>query len=92
MLHQWWDVDYHPEGAEVVRARPNSVDWKRCVPFFVLHLGCLLAFIVGVSWTAVVIALLLYFLRMFAITAFYHRYFSHRAFRTSRPVQFLFAV
>ncbi|MDH4172803.1 MAG: acyl-CoA desaturase, partial [Betaproteobacteria bacterium] len=31
-------------------------------------------------------------LRMFAITAFYHRYFSHRAFRTSRVMQFVFAL
>jgi stearoyl-CoA desaturase (delta-9 desaturase) len=29
---------------------------------------------------------------MFAITAFYHRYFSHRAFRTTRLVQFAFAL
>ena len=29
---------------------------------------------------------------MFAITAFYHRFFSHRAFKTSRLLQFLFAV
>ena len=29
---------------------------------------------------------------MFAITAFYHRYFSHRAFRTTRALQFVFAV
>ena len=29
---------------------------------------------------------------MFAITGFYHRYFSHRTFRASRPVQFAFAV
>ena len=29
---------------------------------------------------------------MFAITGFYHRYFSHRSFQTSRPMQFLFAV
>jgi stearoyl-CoA desaturase (delta-9 desaturase) len=28
---------------------------------------------------------------MFAITGFYHRYFSHKAFKTSRPVQFIFA-
>ena len=32
-----------------------------------------------------------YALRMFAITGFYHRYFSHCAFRTSRPAQFAFA-
>jgi stearoyl-CoA desaturase (delta-9 desaturase) len=29
---------------------------------------------------------------MFAITGFYHRYFAHKAFKTSRPVQFAFAV
>ena len=32
-----------------------------------------------------------YLARMFAITGWYHRYFSHRSFQTSRPVQFLFA-
>ncbi|MDH5564156.1 MAG: acyl-CoA desaturase, partial [Nitrospirota bacterium] len=34
----------------------------------------------------------LYALRMFAITGFYHRYFSHKTFRTSRALQFIFAV
>jgi stearoyl-CoA desaturase (delta-9 desaturase) len=29
---------------------------------------------------------------MFAITGFYHRYFSHRSFRTSRAAQFAFAL
>ncbi|BFN14294.1 hypothetical protein MspRI1_23050 [Marinobacter sp. RI1] len=29
---------------------------------------------------------------MFAITGFYHRYFSHKTFKTSRPAQFVFAV
>jgi stearoyl-CoA desaturase (delta-9 desaturase) len=92
LFHQWWNSDYHPEGADVVRARPDKVDWKRCVPFIVLHLGCLLVFVVGCSWTAVIVALLLYFVRMFAITAFYHRYFSHRTFRTSRVAQVIFAI
>ena len=92
LLHQWWDSDYHPEGKEVVRAKPDKVDWKRCVPFIILHLGCLLVLVVGVSWTAVGIAVLLYLMRMFAITAFYHRYFSHRAFRTTRWAQWCFAV
>jgi stearoyl-CoA desaturase (Delta-9 desaturase) len=92
LLHQWWDADYHPEGAAVVRAIPDKVDWKRCVPFIILHLGCLLVFAVGVSWTAVGIAAGLYVVRMFAITAFYHRYFAHRAFSTSRVAQWFFAV
>jgi stearoyl-CoA desaturase (delta-9 desaturase) len=49
-------------------------------------------FLVGWSPVAVAVALALYGLRMFAITGFYHRYFSHRSYRTSRLAQFLFAV
>jgi len=49
-------------------------------------------FWVGVSGCAVAVAVALYLARMFAITAFYHRYFSHRAFRCSRGAQFAFAL
>jgi stearoyl-CoA desaturase (delta-9 desaturase) len=35
--------------------------------------------------------LFLYISRMFFITAFYHRYFSHRTYRVSRTMQFLMA-
>jgi len=71
---------------------PREIDWLRVVPFVLLHLSCLLVFVVGWSWTALAVAAGYYALRMFAITAFYHRYFSHRAFRVSRGVQFLFAL
>jgi stearoyl-CoA desaturase (delta-9 desaturase) len=47
---------------------------------------------VGFSWFALAVAALLYVVRMFAITGFYHRYFSHRAFRTSRILQFTFGL
>ena len=70
----------------------RRIDWLRIIPFVALHLACLAVFWVGVSVVAVAVAIALYLLRMFAITAFYHRYFSHKAFKTSRPVQFLFAV
>jgi fatty-acid desaturase len=70
----------------------RQVDWLRTIPFIAMHLACLAVFWVGVSPVAVAVALGLYLLRMFAITGFYHRYFSHKAFRTSRPVQFLFAL
>ena len=92
MLHQWWDSDFHPEGVEALRQAEDKVDLKRTVPFIVIHLGCLAVIWVGFSWFALVAALLLYWVRMFAVTAFYHRYFSHRTFRTSRVVQFVFAV
>ena len=62
------------------------------VPFLLLHLACLSVIWVGVSWIAVATAIGLYWLRMFAITGFYHRYFSHRTFKTSRAMQFIFGL
>jgi stearoyl-CoA desaturase (delta-9 desaturase) len=70
----------------------DRVDWVRVIPFLGLHLACLGVFWVGFSWFAFGVALAMYCLRMFAITGFYHRYFSHKAFKTSRPVQFAFAL
>jgi len=70
----------------------HSLDPARCFSLVFLHLGCLGIIWVGWSWFAVILALTLYFTRMFAITAFLHRYFSHRTFKTSRLMQFLFAV
>jgi len=71
---------------------PPRVDWVRCLPFVVLHLMCFSVIWVGWSWVAVAVALALYVIRMFTITGFYHRYFSHRAFKTSRWCQFVFAA
>lgn len=89
---QWFDTDRR---AAVIRGSVQDldrVDWARCAPFVLLHLGCLAVFVVGWSWTSVLVAAGLYFVRMFAITGIYHRYFSHRTFRTSRWAQFAFAV
>jgi stearoyl-CoA desaturase (delta-9 desaturase) len=91
-VRQWFDSDYFPEGANIVRSRPNQFEWRRCLPFVFIHLGCVGLFWVGWSWMALWVALALYLVRMFAITGFYHRYFSHRTFKTSRFAQFLFAV
>jgi stearoyl-CoA desaturase (delta-9 desaturase) len=61
------------------------------VPFLSVHLVCLAAVWTGVDLTAVVLCAALYVVRMFAITAGYHRYFSHRAYRTSRGFRFFLA-
>src|SRR5574337_833115 len=71
---------------------PPKVDWVRSVPFIAVHLMCLGVIWVGWSWTAVAVAVAFYYIRMFAITGWYHRYFSHRTFKTSRTVQLLFAL
>jgi stearoyl-CoA desaturase (delta-9 desaturase) len=91
-MRQWIDSDYFPDGAEAVRERADRFELLRCLPFLFMHAGCLAVIWVGWSWTAVVAAAALYVTRMFAITGFYHRYFSHRTFQTSRPMQFLFAA
>ena len=75
-----------------MRSRPDRFEFRRCLPFVFLHLGCLAVLWVGWSTTAVAVAAGLYLVRMFAITGFYHRYFSHRTFHTSRAMQFVFAA
>ena len=67
----------------------DRVEWFRCVPYILIHLGALLVFFTPFAWPCLVVVLISYASRMFAITAFYHRYFSHRTFKTSRVVQFL---
>jgi stearoyl-CoA desaturase (delta-9 desaturase) len=59
--------------------------------FWGVHLMCFGAIWVGVSWVAAVVCILLYVVRMFAITGGYHRYFSHRTYKTSRWFQFVLA-
>jgi stearoyl-CoA desaturase (delta-9 desaturase) len=61
-------------------------------PFFLVHLACFAAIWTGVSWWSVTMAIVLYYVRMFGVTAGYHRYFAHRAYKTSRVGQFLLAV
>jgi stearoyl-CoA desaturase (delta-9 desaturase) len=91
-LVQWIDSDYTSESPEKIRAEPDRVDWMRCIPFIILHAGCFGALWVGVSPFAVWSAVALYFLRMFAVTGIYHRYFSHKTYSTSRFGQFLLAL
>ena len=86
-LVSWFDN----HAVETSDANPEKIECLRVLPFIVLHLACFAVFWVEFSAVAVSVAVLLYLLRMFAITGFYHRYFSHKAFKTSRPVQFIFA-
>jgi stearoyl-CoA desaturase (delta-9 desaturase) len=88
-LRAWFDAGGRHEHAADTAQR---VDWLRALPFVAMHVACLGVFWVGTSAVAVWTALALYAVRMFAITAFYHRYFSHRTFEASRAVQFVFAL
>ncbi len=69
----------------------SDVVYPSAIPFVLVHLACLGAIWSGVTWQAVVLAVVLYWGRIFAIGAGYHRYFSHRAYSTGRVFQFILA-
>ncbi|HXM34569.1 MAG TPA: acyl-CoA desaturase [Pyrinomonadaceae bacterium] len=73
------------------RVGRQKLDYSVCIQFLFLHLACLAFIWTGVSTVAVVTCLSLYLVRMFAITAGFHRFFAHRTYRTSRVFQFLLA-
>ncbi|MGB5268717.1 MAG: hypothetical protein WBN30_19155, partial [Polyangiales bacterium] len=82
----------------LVKAEPprrplsRSEQWKSATPFVLSHLAVLGAFWSGVTWTAVVLCFVLLFVRLWGITAGYHRYFAHRTYKTGRVFQFVLAV
>src|SRR5262245_44492686 len=69
-----------------------DIVYPSAIPFVLVHLACAAAIWTGITWQAVAIGIALYWLRIFAIGAGYHRYFSHRAFSTSRAFQFILAL
>ncbi len=65
----------------------------KAVPFYLVHVAAVAGvWLLGWSWKGLLLAVVLYYVRMFGVTAGYHRYFSHKSFRTSRAVQLVFAV
>jgi stearoyl-CoA desaturase (delta-9 desaturase) len=81
---------------ETLRAKPAQLSQRDlnlvvCVQFLFMHLACLLVLWTGMSAAAVVACFVLYVVRMFAITAGFHRLLSHRSYRTGRLFQFLLA-
>ena len=89
-LRSWIDNGAHTASPDM-DGQPG-VDWVRVIPFLFVHLACLAVLWVGWSPIAVAVGIGMYLLRAFFVTGFYHRYFSHRTFKTSRPMQFLFAL
>ncbi len=70
----------------------ERMDLPGSIPFLTVHLAALGVFFTGFSWTAAAVAAGLYVVRMFGITAGYHRYLSHKSFQTSRVFQFVLAA
>jgi stearoyl-CoA desaturase (Delta-9 desaturase) len=77
--------DVHAEAAH------DDIMYPSALPLVLVHLGCIAAIWSGVTGEALALCVTLYWLRIFAIGAGYHRYFSHRSYSTSRVFQFLLA-
>ncbi len=60
-------------------------------PFAAIHLMAFAGFFLDISWQVWALCIGSYLVRMFAVTGFYHRYFAHRTFKTSRWLQFVMA-
>ncbi|RIK67443.1 MAG: acyl-CoA desaturase [Planctomycetota bacterium] len=92
LVSVWRWFDNQAADITVDDNEPLTTDWVRIIPFLAMHAMCLGVIWVGWSPVAVGVAIALYWVRMFAITGFYHRYFSHRTFKTSRFWQFMFGL
>ena len=69
----------------------EKLDFFGSTPFFLVHAAAVAALFTGISWPAIVACLVTFWVRMFGITAGYHRYFCHHSFATSRIFQFTLA-
>jgi stearoyl-CoA desaturase (delta-9 desaturase) len=78
-------------GKRYARAADERIDWLQSIPFILMHLAPIGIVWTGFSWREAVLCVALYFGRMFFITAGYHRYFGHRAFKVGRVMQFILA-
>lgn len=80
------------EFRENYNTRKKILDLIANIPFLSVHIGALFVFFVSFSWWAVALCVSFYLIRMFGITGGFHRYFSHRTFKTSRVFQFILGV
>lgn len=69
----------------------DDIIYPNTIAFIFVHVVPFAAIWSGVTLTSVILAITLYVVRMFGITAGYHRYFSHRSFKTSRAFQCVLA-
>ncbi len=80
-------------GPRIILRKPSMKNYINLStsPFWILHFLCLGMFFIPFKVEYAVLAIALYYFRMFFITAGYHRYFSHRAYTLNRPLQLILA-
>ena len=70
----------------------DRVNWWKSIPFLGVHVASVAGVVaLGWSWTGIALALGWYAIRMFGVTAGYHRYFAHRTYKMGRGMQFFMA-
>jgi stearoyl-CoA desaturase (Delta-9 desaturase) len=80
-------------------AAAQARGWRRTyfnvltIPFWGVHVLAIVGIaMLGFSWLGLLLVAVSYVARMFFVTGAYHRYFSHRSYKTSRPFQLVLAV
>ncbi|MEM8834363.1 MAG: fatty acid desaturase [Planctomycetota bacterium] len=62
------------------------------VPFLGLIAAIILLWGIAFNWTYLILLVVMYVITAFGITIGYHRFFTHRSFKTSKPVAALLAI
>jgi len=80
-----------------ISMRPSGGAWSvrdlvSTTVYWTIHLACILVLVTEVGALEIGLCLGLFWLRLFGITGAYHRYFSHKTYRTSRAFQLALAV
>lgn len=84
-------ICFNVEDSPMSKHSDETINWFQSIPFILVHIACVMVIWAGISWVAIIALLLTYSIRMFGIVAGYHRYFSHRTYKTTRIFQFLMA-
>lgn len=69
----------------------HDIRFHSAAGFLLVHIAALGVLAIGVSWEGVALCVASYYVRMFALTAGFHRYFAHRTYKLGRTAQFLLA-
>jgi stearoyl-CoA desaturase (Delta-9 desaturase) len=81
------------QSVEITEAGCDRPRWRTNAPFWGVHISAVIGAIwIGWSWAALAWLAGGYAVRMFAITAGFHRYFAHRTYKTSRAFQLVLAL
>jgi stearoyl-CoA desaturase (Delta-9 desaturase) len=81
-----------PGDAAPPRGRFRPIEHVSNALLVLMHLAVLFVFVVPFSGKMIALCAGGYAIRMWAVTAGYHRYFAHRSYKTSRAFQLVLAV